>query len=100
MRKNSIALIVILLILTGSATFSQQAAATAPSSADQKKLEKIHAMYQSYKKHTFPATPDVTVEELLQWQKRDSVILVDVRSPKERRVSIIPNAISQKEFEK
>ncbi|GBD93419.1 hypothetical protein BMS3Abin05_01002 [bacterium BMS3Abin05] len=100
MRKNSIALIVILLILTGSATFSQQAAATAPSSADQKKLEKIHAMYQSYKKRAFPTAPDVTVEKLLQWEKVDSVVLLDVRSAKERRISMIPNAISQKEFEK
>ena len=100
MRKRLFPLIVILLMLTGSVAFSQQAAVVGPSPTDQKKLEKIHAMYQSYKKHAFPAAPDVTVKELLQWQKRDSVILVDVRSPKERRVSIIPNAISQKEFEK
>ena len=100
MRKNSLAFILILLMLTGSVAFSQQAAAIAPSSTDQKKLEKIHAMYQSYKKRAFPTAPDVTVEKLLQWEKVDSVVLLDVRSAKERRVSMIPKAISQKEFEK
>jgi len=57
-------------------------------------------MYQSYKKRAFPSAPEATVEKLLQWEKVDSVVLLDVRSAKERRVFIIPKAISQKEFEK
>jgi len=97
--KNSVqifAALLLVLFLTPAAP----SAAPDSTSIDRARLDKIHEMYKSYKEKAFPTAPDVTVEELVQWQKQDSVVLVDVRSPKERRVSMIPGAISQKEFEK
>ena len=86
-----------LLLLLPSAAAT---AAMNSTSINQARLDKIFKMYESYKKQAFPTAPDVTVATLLQWQQQDSLILVDVRSARERRVSMIPNAISQKEFEK
>ena len=70
------------------------------TAVNQARLDKIYRMYDAYKKRAFPTAPDITVENFLQWQNQDSIILVDVRSRKERRVSMIPNAISQKAFDK
>jgi len=64
---------------------------------EQEKHEKIQKIYYKFKKE-FPQTPDITPHELLIWKKKNKVVLVDVREAKERKVSMIPGAISQKEF--
>ena len=56
------------------------------------KLEKIDQLYQEYKR-SFPEVPDISVTDLLSAMEQQNVILVDVRSPAERSVSIIPNAL-------
>lgn len=61
-------------------------------------VEKIEAMYQEYKKQ-FPGIDDISVEELIELQAREDVVLVDVREPREREVSMIPAATSVEEFE-
>ena len=85
---------IVLLLLLAATVLAQS------PSADSLKLVKIHEMYQAYKQRAFPKVPDVTVAQVLQWQKQGKVVLVDVRSDKERRVSVIPSAISRKQFEK
>ncbi len=42
--------------------------------------------------------PIIKAEELMEWEKQDSVILIDVREAKEQKVSMLPNALSTKEF--
>jgi len=67
--------------------------------SDEAKRDAIEAMYREYKK-SFPETPDVRVEQVVAWQTRKRVVLLDARGPRERQVSIIPGAISAEEFEK
>ena len=61
-------------------------------------LEKIDAMYQKYKLD-FPEAPEISVEEVVGRQMAERIVLVDNRKPDERAVSMIPGAISAKEFE-
>lgn len=65
---------------------------------DEEKRAAIERMYDSYKE-SFPDVREVTVEQLLAMQAESDVVLVDVREPEERAVSIIPGAISREVFE-
>jgi len=67
---------------------------------DEIKKEKVIKMYEGYKKRFFPKIKSITVKEFLALKKKGNAILVDNRSEKERNVSMIPSAISQKEFER
>lgn len=53
---------------------------------------------------TGPTAPDVSARQILDLQKRPDIkqqyVIVDVRSDAESKVSIIPDAITVKEFEK
>lgn len=89
-----------LFVLAVAAALGLAAAACArarPALSDAEKLQKIEAMYAGYHEKSFPDVPDITVDELLA--ERQQVVLVDVRSPKERAVSIIPGAITPEELE-
>jgi len=48
----------------------------------------------------FPDVDNVTVAEVGRLLEKDSVVLVDVREPREREVSMISGAISAEEFER
>jgi sodium/bile acid cotransporter 7 len=65
---------------------------------DSPTLDRIHQMYEDYKK-SFPDTPDVTVEELLSMLESRDVVIVDKRDTKEQAVSMLPGAIPSREFE-
>lgn len=64
-------------------------------------LEKQRTIEELYarSKRRFPDLPDVTAEELLARPDRDGVVLVDVRTPREQEVSMIPGAVTAEEFE-
>jgi rhodanese-related sulfurtransferase len=70
--------------------------------AVQSEVEKrshIISLYQQYAQE-FPQVESITVKQLQQLQQQDQKLhLIDVRSPKEREVSIIPGAITQEELE-
>lgn len=66
--------------------------------SDLEKRQQIETMYADYA-HKFPEVKSISVQELKQLQQQQEVILVDVRSPEERAVSIIPGSIDQAEFE-
>lgn len=64
------------------------------------KQNRIMSIYRRYAQK-FPKITAITVEELQQLQEQDpELVLVDVRSPEERAVSLIPGAISTEEFER
>jgi rhodanese-related sulfurtransferase len=69
------------------------------SHPDSWKQQQIEKMYEGYHRE-FPKVKSITAAQLQQWQQSQPIILVDVRTPQERRVSIIPNAITKEEFEK
>ena len=71
---------------------------TVKSQADRRSL--VATMYEKYAAE-FPQVKGIAVEDLQQLQQQSKkIVLVDVRSPKEREVSIIPGAIALEEFEK
>lgn len=65
---------------------------------DAKKKSAIDSMYDEYRAD-FPDAPEIDVEELLTLRETQDVLIVDVRDPQERAVSIIPGAISRESFE-
>lgn len=66
---------------------------------DSARKERVGEMYQHYRAEAFPEAPEVTPDQLTAWIEAGDTVLVDVREPKERAVSILPGAIDQEEFE-
>ncbi len=75
------------------------AAVHASKSTDAEKFAAIQKEYGGYHKEVFPEIPDFSVEKLVARQKTEKIILVDVRTPEEYGVSMIPGAITAEEFE-
>jgi rhodanese-related sulfurtransferase len=71
----------------------------AANPTDTEKQQKIEQMYDRYSRE-FPEVKSITAAQLKQWQSSQNIILVDVRTPEERAVSMIPNAITKEEFER
>ena len=71
--------------------------------SDDGKRQKIDALYRNYARE-FPQVEGITVEELQKLQQLQkqakNIVLVDVRSPEERAVSIVPGAVAADEFER
>ena len=92
--KRLIAVTITIIILT---SFGCQQNVVVKSELDKRSL--VATMYQKYAEE-FPQVQGITVEDLQQLQRQGkNIVLVDVRSPKERKVSIIPGAIALEEFE-
>lgn len=53
-----------------------------------------HAVHEEY-----PDVPVLSPQQVMAAMKTDDVVLVDVRSPEERGVSMLPGAMSRAEFE-
>jgi sodium/bile acid cotransporter 7 len=64
---------------------------------DQAKGLKVESMYDEYKK-SFPEVEDLTAEEAMELMKSQDLVFVDVRQPEEQAVSMLPGAITDKEF--
>lgn len=63
------------------------------------KRQQIDAMYQ--KVHSkFSGIAEITAEELKNEQNESELVLVDVRTPEEQAVSMIPGAVTSVEFER
>jgi rhodanese-related sulfurtransferase len=59
---------------------------------------RIQQMYEGYRTD-FPDVPGVSALELGEQAAEKALVLVDVRTPEEQRVSMIPGALTQEEFE-
>lgn len=66
--------------------------------SDEAKREQIEKMYQHSREH-FPEVPEISADELKQLQIDSSVVVVDVRTPAEQAVSMIPGAMTADDFE-
>jgi rhodanese-related sulfurtransferase len=64
---------------------------------NQQRQKALQEIYECYKK-SFPEVPEVTPEEAMKQLQSGQVIFVDVRPPVERRVSKLPESISESEF--
>eukprot|EP00239_Pterosperma_sp_CCMP1384_P003571 CAMPEP_0197850062 /NCGR_PEP_ID=MMETSP1438-20131217/14113_1 /TAXON_ID=1461541 /ORGANISM="Pterosperma sp., Strain CCMP1384" /LENGTH=192 /DNA_ID=CAMNT_0043463013 /DNA_START=211 /DNA_END=786 /DNA_ORIENTATION=+ len=87
-----------------SGTYTSPAASLTDSELEARR-KAVDDMFQGYKKKAFSKAPDMSVKELHKMlDKKNSstskqVVVIDVRTPGEREVSIIPQAISRSEFE-
>ena len=68
--------------------------------ADSELLAEVGRRYGGLKRLLFPAQPEISVAEWLARPLDQSAVLVDVREPHERRVSMLPGAITQEDFER
>jgi sodium/bile acid cotransporter 7 len=55
-------------------------------------------MYEDYKE-SFPAVQDITPKEAMDLMQSEQVVFVDTRKSKEQKVSMLPNALTEKDFE-
>jgi len=66
--------------------------------SDDAKRQKIDAMYEKVRRN-FAGVDEITPEQLPALQQREHVVLVDVRTPEEQAVSMIPGAITAEQLE-
>lgn len=66
---------------------------------DDERRERIAYLFRKNTRK-FPRVPTMTVQEALRRQRDGDIVLVDVRSPTEQRVSMAEGAITAGEFER
>ncbi len=66
---------------------------------DTEKLRIVYEMYEDYKK-AFTKVQDITSQRAMELMQSEEVIFVDSRRSKEQKVSMLPGAISEREFKK
>jgi rhodanese-related sulfurtransferase len=71
--------------------------AAGPSLSNAEKYQRVMAMYAEYKKE-FPDVADIDAEAAIDLLSEPDVVFVDVRKSKEQAVSMIPGAITEKQF--
>jgi len=67
--------------------------------SESKKAETIESLFADIEKK-YRDAPYLSVKDVLDIKNQVTVIFVDVRSKKERKVSMIPGALTKREFEK
>jgi len=68
------------------------------AAADREKWERIEKLYQRSRSH-FPAVPELSVPELVDFRAARPVLLVDVRNPDDGPISMIPGALTTQQLE-
>lgn len=81
--------------LRGAAGLAKQAFKSAPESDDDKQA-RIEELYTSFRALGFQDVPEIEPDGL---STLDSPVLVDVREPEERAVSMLPGAITKERFD-
>lgn len=84
-------------VATGLLLFASCGASTPPDTPEARK-ERIESLYQGYR-DAFPNVNEVTPQGLLDFQQTEPTVLVDVRTPAEQTVSMLPGAITKEAFE-
>ena len=72
----------------------------AACAADSELSAEVGRRYGGMKRLLFPGQPEISVAEWLARPKDRPAVLVDVREPHERRVSMLPGAITKQDFER
>ena len=82
--------VIVLLCLAGVAQADREI-------SDAKKKEKVYRMYAAYKKD-FPEVEDISPLQAIELLNQNKVVFVDTRKPAEMAVSMLPGAVSEKDF--
>lgn len=64
---------------------------------DAHKKEIVYRMYNEYKRE-FPSVKDLSPPEAMKRMKTGRIIFVDLRKPKEMKTSMLPGAVTKKDF--
>ncbi len=62
--------------------------------SDAKKKEAVYRMYAGYKKD-FPKVRDISPQQAMELLNQGMVVFVDIRTPAEMAVSMLPGAIAE-----
>ena len=82
----------------GGLDASPDTAVGAKSAENKKQVDHMERMFTRYHER-FPTVREITVEELRAVTDPDRFLLVDVRTPEEQQVSMIPGAVTRAVFE-
>jgi sodium/bile acid cotransporter 7 len=97
-RNRPIGLFLAGLILAATGPPPGQATASpAESLTDSQKREKVYAMYAGYREN-FPDVADISPAGAMALHQEGKVVFVDTRTPEERAVSTLPEAVSAETF--
>lgn len=69
-----------------------------PPDTPEARKERIESLYQGYR-DAFPSVNEITPQGVLDLQHAEPTVLVDVRTPAEQAVSMLPGAITRDAFE-
>jgi len=72
----------------------------AADAADGELAAEVLRRYGGMKRVLFPGQPEISVAEWVARPRGRPAVLVDVREPQERQVSMLPGAISRQDFER
>ena len=86
-----LATIVLLAVATGLA------ACSSPPATDAGRLRKIEELYAGYTKD-FPTAPAISPQDAVALWREGKLLPVDVRSPEERQVSVLPGSVSERDY--
>ena len=65
--------------------------------SDRDKRQKVADMYNGYKKQ-FPEVHDISAQKVMTLMAEGNAVFIDIREPREQQVSMLPGAITEKEF--
>ena len=65
--------------------------------SDAAKYQKVESLYDGYKTE-FPAVLDLTPRQAMNLIADQKAVFIDTREPEEQQVSMLPGAITEKEF--
>jgi sodium/bile acid cotransporter 7 len=78
--------------------FAREAVRCEERLTNEGKARKVLEMYEDYKRSSFPEIEDIAPEGALNLLDKGNVLFVDIRSHDEQEVSMLPGAITEKEF--
>jgi len=87
-----------ILVITASLAALSCAAPVSPDAPESEKAAAVSAMFREYSAQ-FPEVDSVPLDDAERLVAQGDAVFVDVRAPEERAVSMIPGAISTKDFE-
>ena len=78
-------------------TLAGQLSLSSDDRSDGDKRQKVEDMYNGYKKQ-FPDVRDISAQEVMILVAERKAVLIDIREPGEQQISMLPGAITEKEF--
>ncbi|MFC1753364.1 rhodanese-like domain-containing protein [Thermoproteota archaeon] len=103
-RKKLIILAIVVIcfvsVYFNSSFFNSSSGIEVQEGNKEARQQEIFEMYKIYRERSFPDVMDIEVSEILSGINSEKILFLDIREGKEQEVSMIPGAVTQKDFEK